>query len=402
MANSKISALTSATTPLAGTETLPIVQGGATVKATVANITGAGLYPGSFTTLASTGNTTLGDASTDTVRVNGYVGVGAAPTASTSVYIASTALAGTTQSGFHSNITGTSAATSNILGFYASPNTAASAFTVTNLAGFRVDSAAIGAGSTITNQHGLYISNLTAGTNNYGITSLVSSGTNKWNIYASGTAANYFAGNVQFAAGTAAAPALTRFGDENTGIFFPAADTIAFSEGGAEAMRLDSSGNLGLGVTPSAWVSGARALQMDSYSAFFESSVGRTVVSFNAYEYAVGGYKYLLTDAATMAQQVSGTHRWFNAPSGTAGDVITFTERMRLDSSGNLGIGTSSPNASAILDVQSTTKGVRMPNMTTTQKNAIASPAAGLMVFDTTLAKLCVYSGIAWETITSI
>jgi hypothetical protein len=66
-----------------------------------------------------------------------------------------------------------------------------------------------------------------------------------------------------------------------------------------------------------------------------------------------------------------------------------------------LGIGTIA-NASALLDVQSTTKGVRMPNMTTTQKNAIASPAAGLMVFDTTLSKLCVYSGAAWQTITSI
>jgi hypothetical protein len=69
---------------------------------------------------------------------------------------------------------------------------------------------------------------------------------------------------------------------------------------------------------------------------------------------------------------------------------------------GSLGIGSSSINASALLDVQSTTKGVRMPNMTTVQKNAIASPAAGLMIFDTTLAKLCVYSGAAWQTITSV
>jgi hypothetical protein len=78
------------------------------------------------------------------------------------------------------------------------------------------------------------------------------------------------------------------------------------------------------------------------------------------------------------------------------------TEKARINSSGNFGIGTSSPSASAIIDAQSTTKGVRMPNMTTAQKNLIASPAAGLMVFDTTLAKLCVYSGAAWETITSI
>lgn len=69
---------------------------------------------------------------------------------------------------------------------------------------------------------------------------------------------------------------------------------------------------------------------------------------------------------------------------------------------GSVGVNTSTPSASAALDVQSTTKGFRLPNMTTTQKNAISSPAAGLMVFDTTLAKGCIYSGSAWQTITSI
>jgi hypothetical protein len=51
-------------------------------------------------------------------------------------------------------------------------------------------------------------------------------------------------------AGSAAAPALFPTGDTNTGIFFPAADTIAFTEGGVESMRLDASGNLGIGVAP--------------------------------------------------------------------------------------------------------------------------------------------------------
>ncbi len=50
-------------------------------------------------------------------------------------------------------------------------------------------------------------------------------------------------------AGTASAPSITTDGDTNTGIFFPAADTIAFAEGGVEAMRIDSNGNLLVGTT---------------------------------------------------------------------------------------------------------------------------------------------------------
>jgi len=91
----------------------------------------------------------------------------------------------------------------------------------------------------------------------------------------------------------------------------------------------------------------------------------------------------------------SGSTTNVNYGSATSGATVTHTFN------GNVGVG-AAPNASALLDVQSTTKGVRFPNMTTTQKNAIASPAAGLVVFDTTLAKLCVYSGAAWQTITSV
>ena len=76
-------------------------------------------------------------------------------------------------------------------------------------------------------------------------------------------------------------------------------------------------------------------------------------------------------------------------------------ERMRIDVSGNVGIGTAAPNANAILDVASTTKAFMPPRMTTTQKNAIASPTAGMMVYDSTLNKLSLYT-TAWETVTSI
>jgi hypothetical protein len=59
------------------------------------------------------------------------------------------------------------------------------------------------------------------------------------------------------------------------------------------------------------------------------------------------------------------------------------------------------PNTSAQFQVDSTTTGILPPRMTTAQKNAIGTPAAGLMVYDTTLNKLCVYT-TAWETITSV
>jgi hypothetical protein len=61
----------------------------------------------------------------------------------------------------------------------------------------------------------------------------------------------------------------------------------------------------------------------------------------------------------------------------------------------------ASLNATAILQADSTTKGFLPPRMTTTERNAIASPAAGLMIYNTTTAKLNVYT-TAWEAITSL
>ena len=90
-----------------------------------------------------------------------------------------------------------------------------------------------------------------------------------------------------------------------------------------------------------------------------------------------------------------GTVRLGNGNAGSVTDLVTLT------SAGRLGVGTVSPASGSLLDVQSTSAGIRFPNMTTAQKTAI-TPSAGTVVFDTTLAKLCVYSGSAWQTITSV
>jgi len=66
-------------------------------------------------------------------------------------------------------------------------------------------------------------------------------------------------------------------------------------------------------------------------------------------------------------------------------------------STSNVGVGTTTPNASAMLDVSSTTKGFAPPRMTTTQRDAIASPMAGLMLYNTTDNKLQCYNGTIWN-----
>jgi len=82
--------------------------------------------------------------------------------------------------------------------------------------------------------------------------------------------------------------------------------------------------------------------------------------------------------------------------------IISNIPQARL-SSGGLCVGTSTGNAvsSAQLQVVATTKGFLMPVLTTAQRDAIVAPATGLMIYNSSTNKLCVYTGAAWETITS-
>lgn len=112
--------------------------------------------------------------------------------------------------------------------------------------------------------------------------------------------------------------------------------------------------------------------------------------------------KVNITDTASaslsdlISLQVGGSVRFRVLKSGY------FAHNTGGEIAGTVVIGSSSINASSQLEVTSTTRGFLPPRMTTTQKNAIATPAAGLVVYDTTLGKLCVRTAAAWETITSL
>jgi hypothetical protein len=116
---------------------------------------------------------------------------------------------------------------------------------------------------------------------------------------------------------------------------------MTFYTGGSEAMRIDTSRNVGIGVTPSAWQSGILAIDTGSVGCFFAGSTS-TNLATNAF-LATGGWTYKTTNFATRyATTTTGQHQWFNAPSGTAGNAISFTQAMTLDASGNLMVGTTS------------------------------------------------------------
>ena len=184
--------------------------------------------------------------------------------------------------------------------------------------------------------------------------------------------------------------------------FNTTAGTTVFSQNTIESVRIDASGNVGIGTSSPSYRLEVKGASATAGKLSIHDGTGDTTVS----GVTAGSLLFQARDSSirTIAEiDVVNT-----TTNGTGGAMVFQTriadalaERMRIDSSGNVGINCTA-STSAILDAQSTTKGVRFPNMTTTQKTAISSPAAGLVVFDTTLAKLCVYSGAAWQTITSI
>jgi hypothetical protein len=153
-------------------------------------------------------------------------------------------------------------------------------------------------------------------------------------------------GVATFSAGTVSLPAITTTGDTNTGIYFPAADTIAFTEGGAESMRINSSGNVFIGTATS---SGERLRVETATNTYLSIIAGTTSVSQlwlgNTTDANIGLIGY---DHSTNAML-------FRTNS---------TERMRITSAGLVGIGTSSPTKALTVSTNTSTDGILITGST--------------------------------------
>ena len=125
-------------------------------------------------------------------------------------------------------------------------------------------------------------------------------------------------------------------------------DTSVVNIGSGQFYK-DTTGNIGVGVTPSAWATtNGTAIQGYGWSLSTPASGGfnTLAIASNAYNSASATWNYKGSAEATMYQQFAGSHRWFTAPSGTAGNAISFTQALTLDGNGNLLVGTTSTGSS--------------------------------------------------------
>ena len=277
---------------------------------------------GAFTTLSSTGNTTLGDASTDTVTVNGYMGVGGAGNAGRAINVVSTALTGTAQFGASITPTNSATGTSQLTSIYSSP---IAANNVTTVRHYYVDNAT-GAG-TVTSQIGVDILDLTKGSTNIGLQSAVSSGTNKWNIYASGTADNYFAGNVGIGrvptasdtwAGGSAIPILDIAKSAGFPVILSKGYSTTANQGGILVLAHSKSATVG---TQTATANG------DTFGYVSFEGVNSSSAA------ASGGYIQAIQDSTAGATYIPSALTFYTGTNAAAP-----VERMRIDSAGIVNI----------------------------------------------------------------
>ncbi len=160
------------------------------------------------------------------------------------------------------------------------------------------------------------------------------------------------------------------------------ADLIAYPD---NVTSSDLTGFMDVGITSSAYAQAAYAITVANEGYVFMSApsgaskTGNMIIATDS----TGSTNDIIFGTNGFASLTNRKY-WMSGGSGVVG----------------FGVGAKAA-ANAVISATSTTQGVQLPVMTTTQKNAIAGPTPGLLVYDSTLGKLCIRVAAAWETVTS-
>jgi hypothetical protein len=353
----------------------------------LSNVIGATNNYGFYGALAAATNTwnlyMLGTANN---YLAGSLGIGATGLTGYSLRVSKDITGATTAYAIRQDGSVQSDVTSAASNFASFTNTTAASFTLGAYTHFSAQQGTIGAGSSITTQYGFLVtSNMIGATNNYGFYGNIPSGTNRWNLYMNGTADNYLAGGLSIGS--------TSFPGTNLRVSKNVTGGFLFTATAGAAMHL--AGTVQSDVTAQA--SYAITRPQTAATAFTVADL----VSYCASNATIGAGSTVtrLVGFSVESAHIGGTNNWAFS-GGLAAASNTWNLYMGGNAAnylaGKLLIGSTTDVPSASVAITSTTQGFLPPRMTTTQKLAIGTPAAGLMVYDTTLNQMSYYNGTTW------
>lgn len=186
---------------------------------------------------------------------------------------------------------------------------------------------------------------------------------------------------------------------DTVGAFRTYRDNVVLSE----AMSFTKHGNVGIGLQSPQSLLHIKQVNGDTIVNLDKSSTRTTYLSFRNNN--LKRIEFSLVGSEGSSNQGSDLKlSTFSDAGSLLGDVfyvVRSTRMFNIQSTLGVNVSSGAVHSSAAVEIESTNKGLLLPRMTTAQKLAISGAATGLLVFDTTLNKLCIRTSTGWETITS-